>query len=199
VSSAIGQSEALKQGFRFRVTIGESNVGAPEAYSPRDARFSRISGIQGALNVVEAPSGAQGAPEKFPTGLAFQDITLQRGQVNNLDLLEWFNEAALSGSGLLSGGRYKRNVVITELDREGLPINRWVLVDAFPSDYRVGPYDANSNAFLIVRLTLSYRGFFIQRLSSSRIPARPGADIMDVFLTREDERQSRYRQVETTE
>ena len=195
----IGNNNALKQQFRFLVKVGESNAAALVNYSTADAVFTRVSGLQGAVNVIEAPSGAQGAPEKFPTGLAFQDITLVRGQTNKLDLLEWFNEGALAGSGLLSGGRYKRDVIISELDREEFAIHRWVLKDAFVKAYAIGPYDSNSNGFLLLSLTLSYRSFFVQNPGTSRVPARPDADILDVFAVREDERQSRFRQVESEE
>lgn len=198
-SQRIGTNHALKQSFRFAVSIGESNAGAPPNYSVATARFSRISRIRGGVNTIQAPNGGTGPPEKFPTSLRFQDITLERGQTNKLDLMEWFNEVALAGAGIQAGGRYKRTVTISDLDREGFAIHRMVFHDAFPTEYVVGPYDANSSAFLILRLRLAFRAFSVQNPSSSRTPARPGADILDVFAVREDERQSRFRQVEPAE
>ena len=61
------------------------------------------------------------------------DVTLERGATRDHDLFDWFQDVAITSSGLgLPDVAYKRNLDIVQQDRDGVTLRRWTLVRAWP-------------------------------------------------------------------
>lgn len=169
----IAQSKHPKQKFRFRVFIAESKI-SDAAYGPSEAKFSKVSSLRAKLKTITAPSGGRGLGETYPMGLEYANVTLTRGATNDLSMMQWLHEAAQAGMGLQDSDQsFKRSVIINELDIDGASINRWQLVRAFPIDVSFGPYDADSNGFLIQQVVLSYHSLVLDQIYTDRTSPRP--------------------------
>ena len=72
--------------------------------------------------------GGSPHPEQEPGRLTFSDVTLERGATQDRDLFDWFQDVAITSSGLgLTDVNYKRNLDIVQQDRDGLTLRRWSL------------------------------------------------------------------------
>lgn len=127
---------------------------------------------------------------KSPGLASYSPVVLSRGVIGppteafksffkpngSRDLYEWFKlvhteSALLATANELTGDakihprqnvNFRRDVVISVLDREGKTAKEWILFNAFPVNYVPGTnLDAMSNEKLIEELTLSYE-FFIE-------------------------------------
>src|SRR4030067_1447759 len=72
-------------------------------------------------------------PNKSPGRLTFSDVTLERGATQDRDLFDWFQDVAITSSGLgLTDVNYKRNLDVVQQDRDDLHLRRWWLSRAWP-------------------------------------------------------------------
>jgi phage tail-like protein len=107
-------------------------------------------------------------------GLAkYEPIVLRRGSTNNRDLFNWYrlvndDSLLLSSAQELIGQsiipsqseNFRKEVVISALDREGNETKQWLLFNAWPSAYKGGnDFDAKAEEKLIEEMTLSYESF----------------------------------------
>ncbi len=64
-------------------------------------------------------------PNKSPGRLTFADVTLERGATRDRDLFDWFQDVAITSSGLgVADHAYKRNLDIVQQDRDGVTLRR---------------------------------------------------------------------------
>src|SRR5919108_4470514 len=77
------------------------------------AGFKEVSGLEGAIEVIEYREGADRslAPRKLPGLVKYANVTLKRGLTESRDLYQWWSEVA-------SGKPDRRGVAIILLDRE---------------------------------------------------------------------------------
>ena len=69
----------------------------------------------------------------------FADFTLERGGTQDRDLFDWFQDVAITSSGLgLTDVNYKRNLDIVQQDRDGTTLRRWTLSRAWPTKFVAG-------------------------------------------------------------
>ena len=142
---------------RFRVRIPSSG----RAGSVPDTivtHFSEAGPLS--IRILKGSRRVGGSPVPFtwPAGVEHADITLSAGSVNDLKLFNWAAEAAAAAAGIgPSAEDFYRDVTIEELDRfADTVVNRWRLLNAWPTEYVGGNYNNNSNQYLIQRLTLTY-------------------------------------------
>ena len=89
-------------------------------------------------------------PNKSPGRLTFADVTLERGATQDRDLFDWFQDVAITSSGLgLTDVNYKRNIDIVQQDRDGTTLRRWSLSRARPVKLVVGDWDNESDENVI--------------------------------------------------
>ena len=89
-------------------------------------------------------------PNKSPGRLTFADVTLERGATQDRDLFDWFQEVAITSSGLgLTDVNYKRNLDIVQQDRDGTTLRRWSLSRAWPVKFVAGDWDNESDENVI--------------------------------------------------
>lgn len=112
---------------------------------------------------------------KKPGLTRYEPIILKKGVTSSLDLYNWAKlvnndaigysmTAELVGNALsippVYPANFRKNLMITSLDREGNAVKSWVVLDAWPSSYKGGnDLDANSNEKLIAELGLSFEAY----------------------------------------
>jgi phage tail-like protein len=119
--------------------------------------FTEISGIGSESEVVEhkivGPDG-KAAVQKIPGRLKYTDVTLKRGITAEMDIWKWRD---LVDKGDTEGAR--KNCSIFMLDREYSPVAQWDLVNAWPTKVSGPQLQADSSAYGIEEVTITYEGF----------------------------------------
>jgi phage tail-like protein len=150
-------------------------TGKPRSFFKRFAFLVEVEGIAsaafskcGELSVevakVEYYEGGSLIPNKSPGRLTFSDVTLERGATLDRDLFNWFQDVAVTSSGLgLPDPSYKRNLDIVQQDRDGRTLRRWSLYRAWPIKFVAGEWDNGSDENVIESVTLTYDYFEIGR------------------------------------
>ena len=130
--------------FRFRVEI--DNIAA--------ASFSEVQIGATTTDVVEYREGTDPPHVRKLSGLTrYGNVTLKRGMTSSLELYQWRQQIA---AGQIANNR--RRVVIIVQDESGADQARFVVVDAWPIRYEVGPLDAKGNEVMIELLELANEG-----------------------------------------
>ena len=125
--AVIGNPRSFHKKFKFIVEIDD--VG--------HAGFQKCSELSVEVANVQYFEGGSLIPNKSPGRLTFSDVTLERGATQDRDLFDWFQDVAITSSGLgLTGVNYKRNLDIVQQDRDGTTLRRWSLSRAWPVKLR---------------------------------------------------------------
>lgn len=121
------------------------------------AGFREVSGLEGAIDVVEYREGADPTPaaRKLPGLVRYSNVTLRRGLTDSNDLYRWWRATA-------SGQADRRAVAIVFVDGELNPVRRWRLRDAWPTRYAVSPLAASASDIVVETLELAHEGFEIE-------------------------------------
>jgi phage tail-like protein len=115
--------------------------------------FSEVDLPAGEIEVIEYREGNELARARKLPGLAkYANVTLKRGVTGNLELFEWWTS-------IRDGQLLRRKVVITLLDEQRQPVQRWVLRDAWPAKLDYSSLNALGNEVVIETLELAHEGF----------------------------------------
>ena len=148
--TVIGNPRSFHKKFKFVVEIDD--VG--------HAGFQKASELSVEVANVQYFEGGSLIPNKSPGRLTFSDVTLERGATQDRDLFDWFQDVAITSSGLgLTDVNYKRNLDIVQQDRDGLTLRRWSLSRAWPVKFVAGEWDNESDENVIESVTLTYDYF----------------------------------------
>jgi phage tail-like protein len=116
------------------------------------------------------------SPIKMPGLAAYDPVILRKGVTKSQHMYNWYqivnNEAgtinkfqnALSGFGAIpfQDPSFRREVLISQMDRDGSFIKHWLLYNAWPKEYKGGDsLDAKSSDILIEETVLTYE-FFLE-------------------------------------
>ena len=124
------------------------------------AGFAKCSELSVEAAKVEQWEGGRIIPHKSPGRLTFADVTLERGATSDHDLFDWFQDVAITSSGLgLTDPQYKRNLDIVQQDRDGTTLRRWTLYNAWPVKFVAGDWDNESDENLVESVTLTFDYF----------------------------------------
>ena len=132
------------------------------------ARFKSISELSVEVAKSEIYQGGSMIPFKQPARMTFADVTLERGATADADLFNWF--AATSAPTPDIGGvgeAFKRSVDIVAQNRAHFTVASWRLVGAWPTSYKPGEWDNESDDFLMESVTLTYDFFRPIKLAGS--------------------------------
>ena len=122
--------------------------------------FQKCSELSVEVANVQYYEGGSIIPNKSPGRLTFADLTLERGATQDRDLFDWFQDVAVTASGLgLTGENFKRNLDIVQQDRDGTTLRRWSLSRAWPVKFVAGDWDNEADENVIESVTLSYDFF----------------------------------------
>lgn len=105
----------------------------------------------------------------------YEPITLRKGVTTDKSLYEWYKlvnndaigysiSAEIVGSALAIPpkypARFRKDLMITSLDREGSAIKSWVLLDCWPTSFKPGnDLDAQANEKLIAELGICFEAW----------------------------------------
>ena len=148
----VGTPRLIKQKSRFIVRV--------EAASGRAlvAGFATCSELSAETQVSSQRFGGSMLATKTPSLVDVTDITLERGATQNADLWLWFAQTVaptpvIGGIGL---GHVKW-VDIIEQDRDRSTLNKWRLLNAFPSKYAGSlGWDNDSSDYTMESITLTF-------------------------------------------
>jgi phage tail-like protein len=167
--------------FRFVVTILEdagprlsSSTTFTEESSTR-AGFSEATIPRVVISEITHRENIDGFRPLKIAGLAtFEPVTLKRGVTKDRSLYGWYRlvnddsasinrfSEAISGLSVpaFQEPRYRKEVLISSLNRQGDYVKHWLLINAWPSAYQGGDsLNANTEEILLEELTLSYESF----------------------------------------
>ena len=146
----IGNPRSFHKKFKFLIEIdGVAHAG-----------FQKCSELSVEVANVQYYEGGSIIPNKSPGRLTFADLTLERGATQDRDLFDWFQDVAVSASGLgLTGENFKRNLDIVQQDRDGTTLRRWSLSRAWPVKFVAGEWDNEADENVIESVTLAYDFF----------------------------------------
>ena len=146
----IGNPRSFHKKFKFLIEIdGVAHAG-----------FQKCSELSVEVANVQYYEGGSIIPNKSPGRLTFADLTLERGATQDRDLFDWFQDVAVTASGLgLTGENFKRNLDIVQQDRDGTTLRRWSLSRAWPVKFVAGEWDNESDENVIESVTLAYDFF----------------------------------------
>lgn len=142
----IGTPRAFHERARFLVEIpGISYAG-----------FEKCSELKMTVALRKHYEGGSAMPHKGPGRFDMENITLERGATNDLQLYQWFSQVAdlASGTGYVSP-HFKRDISLTPLSRTGTPLMRWHVYGCFPIEFVAGEWDNSSDEVVITKLVLA--------------------------------------------
>ena len=150
--SILGTPRTFHKRFKFVVEAEFASAG-----------FQKCSELSVEVANIEHHEGGSLIPNKYPGRLKFSDVTLERGATRDLDLLNWFSQVAnaAANAGLVDP-RFKRDIDIVQLDRDGSTLRRWTLSNAWPIKFVAGAWDNEADENVIESVTLTY-DFFTPR------------------------------------
>ncbi|TXD36724.1 phage tail protein [Lujinxingia vulgaris] len=124
------------------------------------AGFHKCSELSIEVANVQHFAGGSLIPNKSSDRLTFADVIFVRGATQNRNIFDWFQDVALTLSGLgLTDVNYKRNLDIVQQDRDGTTLRRWSLSRAWPVKFVAGDWDNESDENVIESVTLTYDFF----------------------------------------
>lgn len=125
------------------------------------AGFAKCSELSMEIDKVEYREGGRKHPYKSPGLVNFSDVTLERGAVHDdSDLWDWAEECAsiVEEAGTVEPD-FRRNIDIVALDRDGTPLKRWRLRDAWVQKFVAGEWDNDASEKTIESVTIVYDSF----------------------------------------
>ncbi|MFZ4578237.1 MAG: phage tail protein [Myxococcota bacterium] len=131
--------------FRFRIEIEGIQVGA----------FTAVDGLNTTVELIEYQGGRDMFARQIPGRPKIAPVTLKKGYVNTAALWDWIQAN-------MSGDLQFRNVSVILLadDAQG-ELNRFDLIDCWPSSWRGWQLDAKSSNAMVEEIELQVRN--IQR------------------------------------
>jgi len=146
----IGNPRSFHKKFKFIVEVDQLT----------SAGFQKCSELSVEVANVQYFEGGSLIPNKSPGRLTFSDVTLERGATADHELFDWFQDVAITSSGLgLTDYDYKRNLDIVQQDRDGTTLRRWTLTGAWPVKFVAGEWDNEADENVIESVTLTYDFF----------------------------------------
>lgn len=125
------------------------------------AGFQKCSELSFEIDKVEYREGGRKHAFKSPGLVNYTDVTLERGAVaDDSDLHTWAEESAavVEEAGVVEP-EFRRNLDIVVKDRDGTPLKRWRLIDAWVQKYVAGEWDNEASEKTIEQVVIVYDSF----------------------------------------
>lgn len=137
-------------GFRFGVFfLGSSGIS-----HPLDFRFQSAAGLSVRVEMSGDENEGTGRSRKaLPERIKYENLQLKRG-------LPLFSTLRMEIHKSLEQFRFSpRNVLVSILDENALPLSSWIFSEAFPVKWSLSELDADSNSVIVEELELKYKNF----------------------------------------
>lgn len=174
--------------FRFRVTFVTSNAQSGaltilktikgEGDDLKDSISAGFSEVEiPTSNITEITYRENIQPNRLmkkPGLTRYDPIVLKKGATLSRELYDWYKLVSNDAIGYSIAGTlvnalsippvypalFRKDLIITALDRAGNAAKSWVVLDAFPIGYKGGNnFDASSSEKLIAELTITFESF----------------------------------------
>lgn len=124
------------------------------------AGFQKATGLKMNTDVVEYREGGEiTTPHKSPGLTKFENITMERGYSDSLDMWNWARQVFSLSNGIVPDPEFRRNISIILLDRVNQEAKRWTIYRAWVGNYIGGDFDAMSSEVLIEQMEIVHEGF----------------------------------------
>lgn len=128
------------------------------------AGFSACSKLESSTEDIKYREGGDNTSPKKSAGLTdFANITLKRGVIIDEaqnDFYNWMTEVHDVQSKGIAARDYRRDIEIVEVERGGLVVVRWRVVNAFPVRFlAMSDLEGLGNDSVIEELELAHEGF----------------------------------------
>lgn len=137
-------------GFRFGVFF----LGSAGISHPLDFRFQSVSGLGVIVELSgEGGEGTNKSRRALPEKIKYENLHLKRG-------LPLFSTLRMEVYKSLEQFRFSpRNVLVSILDENALPVSSWLFSEAFPVKWSLSELSADSNGIIVEELELKYKSF----------------------------------------
>lgn len=139
--------------FKFQVSLGDQAV----------AGLSKMGALKKTTQEVKWRTAGDPAHERvLPGGTSYDPVTLEQGLTHDLVFEEWANLVNnIDGDGAMSLLNYRRNVTITVMNLQGVPVMGYTLKNAWVSEFQAVPdLDAGTmNTVGIQTITIQHEGW----------------------------------------
>ena len=130
------------------------HVGFDGIDSDNDNRFQEVTGLGAEVTTEELREGGLNEyAHQLPTGAKHGNLTLKRGMLNDSDLADGCRRAVENFV------FEPRDVYVTLLSEEHLPVAQWTFTGAWPVKWSVSDFKGQDNALVVETLELAYRRF----------------------------------------
>lgn len=139
------------------------------------AGFSEASLPAATVNSITYRENLNGnRPIQHPGIASYEPVVLRRGVTSNNELYQWYKlvnddagslnrfSDAIAGLGAIpfNEPRFRKDVLISSIDRTGKFVKHWFISNAWPSSYKGGDdFDSSLDAILLEEMTLTYESF----------------------------------------
>jgi phage tail-like protein len=128
--------------FRFRVEIDGIN----------QAGFSEVSGFDITVDPIDYREGTDPTHVRKLTGLTkYGNVTLKWGITTSMELYNWHRQ-------IVDGEIVRKTIAIVSVNERGDDVNRWEVIDAWPTKYDPMDFSAKGNDVGIATLELANEG-----------------------------------------
>jgi len=150
-------------GFHFRVVFSGLGVNRDSF----DSRFQSVTGLDVQMDTETIKEGGENKFEHVvPTRRKYSDLVLKRGLLSpsaGSELTIWFKDALdFKGDFIDSNGFmrvYPIDLEVHLLNENHDPIMKWVVIHAWPKNWKLGELNAERSEVLIETLELNYNRF----------------------------------------
>lgn len=137
--------------FRFGVFFLGGPVGLAH---PLDFRFQELSGLEASVESAPLDSLGQGdSSRRFPGKTTYKNLVLKRGMPTFSTLRQEVQQS------LASSKHIARNVLVSILDENALPLSSWLFTEAYPVHWSLSALNASSGQVIVETMELTFSNF----------------------------------------
>lgn len=161
--------------FRYKVYIFTAFGAESNFKDVKLVGFSEVIPPKASIKIIEYRENIDmNRTTKQPGLVSYEPVILRKGVTISQDLYNWYKEVHNDVYDLYSGNeiaaannlvptynpKFRREIIISALDREGEGVKHWLCVNCFPISYKGGDsLNAKENEKLIEELTITYEAF----------------------------------------
>jgi phage tail-like protein len=131
-----------------------------------EAGFARVSGLNVSADQINYREGGQvPTMRKFPGLTQYNDVRMDRGASQNMDMYAWAAQAYVINPNSTplpddyTADGFRQNLVINGLDSDNATVVRsWQVLSAWPKEVSMSDFDAQSSGVLIETLVIAHEG-----------------------------------------
>ncbi|HKP82023.1 MAG TPA: phage tail protein [Pyrinomonadaceae bacterium] len=128
--------------FRFRVEID----------GVQQAGFSEVSGFDITVDPIDYREGTDPTHVRKLTGMTkYGNVTLKWGITTSMELYNWHRQ-------IVDGDIVRKTMAIVSVNERGDDVNRWEIVEAWPTKYDPMDFNAKGNEAGIATLEVTCEG-----------------------------------------